>query len=238
MNTLQLNILNIIFRSARISREIGKKIGDLLVQLTNLGLQPENLELAGISLGAHIVGFAAKQYYRMTGNKPSRITGLDPAGPCFRGLTKEHRLDSSDAVRVDVLHTNIDGFGIADRLGHVDFYANGGEFQPGDFPYIPCLVICSHIRSLIYFWQALEHPKKFIGIKCDSVQQARLAKCYNSTVTNYLGIETKFNKPGIYYLPTFYEFPYFRGRDGLRPENEIYKAITGKINDEDNLVIT
>lgn len=54
-------------------------------------------------------------------------TGLDPAGPCFRSVPPTARLHADAAHRVDVLHTNIDGFGIAEPLGHVDFYANGGE---------------------------------------------------------------------------------------------------------------
>ncbi|XP_028166304.1 phospholipase A1-like [Ostrinia furnacalis] len=224
-------------KSVRLSREIGRKIGEFLVKLTDQGLTADNLELAGISLGAHIVGYAAKHFYSVTGKKPSRVTGLDPAGPCFRSLPSKYRLDSSDAERVDIIHTNIDGFGIAERLGHVDFYANGGEFQPSDVPYVPCLVICSHIRAILYWWQALEHPKKFIAIKCDSIQDARFSNCYNNTEVNYVGMYTDFGKPGIYYLPTNNEFPYYRGKKGLKAENEIYTSIIRNINSEDNFVL-
>lgn len=216
----------------RLGRFIGQKLGEFLVKLTDDGLSPDKLELVGASLGAHIVSYAAKYYYNATGKKPSRITGLDPAGPCYRSLPTDQRLYRTDAERVDVLHTNIDGFGMAERLGHVDFYANGGEYQPGDIPYIPCLVICSHIRAIIYWWLAMEHPKKFISIQCDSIQDARLAKCYSNSVINYLGAATNFSKPGIYYLPTHNEFPYYRGKDGLKAENEIYKATVRKINND------
>lgn len=72
------------FRSARITRIIGKKLGQFLVKLTQQGLKAEDLELSGLSLGAHIAAFAAKHFYAVTGKKPARITGLDPAGPCFR----------------------------------------------------------------------------------------------------------------------------------------------------------
>ncbi|KAG7300645.1 hypothetical protein JYU34_014952 [Plutella xylostella] len=222
--------------SVRLSRSIGKKLGELLVKLTQQGLTADNLELVGLSLGAHIVGYAAKHFYSVTGQKPSRVTGLDPAGPCFRSLPPNMRLDASDGQRVDVLHTNIDGFGMAEPIGHVDFYANGGEFQPGDIPYVPCLVVCSHLRSVLYWWQALEHAKKFIGVQCDSVQEARFANCYNNSQTNYLGSETDFRKPGIYYLPTHNEFPYYRGKEGLKSENEIYKSTVREIN-RDEIVI-
>ena len=63
------------------------------------------------------------------------IAGLDPAGPGF-GYDNDTRLrlDSSDAVYVDVIHTNIDAvfeLGLGVRTGHVDFYPNKGARQPG-----------------------------------------------------------------------------------------------------------
>ncbi|KAJ0171334.1 hypothetical protein K1T71_012884 [Dendrolimus kikuchii] len=224
-------------KSVRLSRVIGKKLGEFLVKLTEQGLDPQNLELVGASLGAHVVSYAAKHLYSITGKKPARMTGLDPAGPCFRNLPYEDRFNINDADKVDAIHTNIDGFGIAETLGHIDFYVNGGEFQPSDIPYIPCLIVCSHFRSILYWWQALEHPKKFIGMTCDSVQDARFARCFNSTTHNYLGIETKFDRPGIYYLGTNNEFPYFRGKEGLKAENEIYTSVARTINSDDSFVV-
>lgn len=34
------------------------------------------------------------------------LSGLDPAEPCFQGLPEEVRLDPSDAMFVDVIHTD------------------------------------------------------------------------------------------------------------------------------------
>ncbi|KAH9632641.1 hypothetical protein HF086_008468 [Spodoptera exigua] len=223
-------------KSVRLVRFIGKKMGEFLVKLNELGVEPANLELVGASLGAHELGYAAKHFFQATGKKVSRLTGLDPAGPCFRSLGPEDKLWKTDAEQVDVVHTNIDGFGIAEALGHIDIYANGGEFQPSDIPYIPCLVICSHVRSMIYWWQAIEHPKKFIAVKCDTVQEARFAQCFNNTETNYLGVEAQFDKPGIYYMATNNEFPYYMGKEGLKEENEIYKAVVRRINSDDGFV--
>lgn len=203
-----------------------------------MGLEPENLELSGMSLGAQIISYASKYYYKTTGKKPGRIVGLDPAGPCFRGLEPDQKFNANDGEKVVVIHTNIDGFGTAEPLGHVDFYANGGEYQPGDIPYIPCLVICSHMRAMLYWWLAIENPKKFIGIKCNSVQEARYANCFdNNKDINYFGHDTNYNKTGIYYLPTSNEFPYYRGKDGLKAENEIYSNIVRSLNSEDDLVV-
>ncbi|XP_041972757.1 lipase member H-B-like [Aricia agestis] len=220
-------------KAVRVSREIGIQLGDFLAKLAEQGLEAKRLEMVGVSLGAHTAGYAAKRLRAATGSRPHRITGLDPAGPCFRALPPHEKLQPTDAHRVDVVHTNIDGFGIAERLGHVDFYANGGEFQPSDIPYIPCLVLCSHIRAIIYFFMALDNPKKFIGMQCDSIQDARFAKCYGSPVTNYLGLETNFNRTGIFYLPTHNEFPYYRSKEGLNKENEIYSEVSKRINSDD-----
>ncbi|CAB3229370.1 unnamed protein product [Arctia plantaginis] len=224
-------------KSVRLVKVLGKKIGEFLVKLTEQGLQSENIELVGASLGAHVVAHAAKYFYQATGRKVARITGLDPAGPCFKALSPEHKLYRTDADKVDIVHTNIDGFGTAETLGHLDIYVNGGEFQPSDIPYIPCLVICSHVRALIYWWQALEHPKKFIAVKCNNVQEARFAQCFNNSQTNYLGVEAKFDRPGIYYLATDNEFPYFKGKSGLKAANEIFTKSTRLINSDDNFIV-
>lgn len=64
------------------------------------------------------------------------VLGLDPAKPEFEGSRAKDRLDKTDATFVDVIHTNtapflFGGAGYRDQLGHVDFYPNGGEYQPG-----------------------------------------------------------------------------------------------------------
>ena len=62
--------------------------------------------------------------------------GLDPAGPFFSLNDTETRLDASDGDFVDVIHTNggtLTGneLGFLPPIGHIDFYPNGGQFQPG-----------------------------------------------------------------------------------------------------------
>lgn len=66
----------------------------------------------------------------------ARISGLDPAGPMFEGKNSAVKLDPNDAKFIDVIHSNADfkfgaNFGSAEISGHVDFYVNGGEEQPG-----------------------------------------------------------------------------------------------------------
>lgn len=101
----------------------------MLGKLTKHGLDPKKLELTGISHGGQGVSFIGKSYRQITGRNISRITALDPAGPCFRRLGPKDRIDASDADLVDIVHNNNEGYGIAGSVGHVNFYVNGGEYQ-------------------------------------------------------------------------------------------------------------
>jgi hypothetical protein len=49
--------------------------------------------------------------------KFQRISGLDPAGPCFKNYNKNNKLDKTDAEYVDVIHTS-ETFGIQDPIGY------------------------------------------------------------------------------------------------------------------------
>lgn len=190
------------------------------------------IELIGFSLGAHTASYIAKNYRLLTGKNISYIYGLEPAGPCFRDLEKDDRLDASDADFVQVLHTNIDGFGMAARMGHLDFYTNGGEYQPSDLNLFPCTTTCSHFRVLPYWLSAMRNPDKFVGVKCDSIQQARDAKCYDRVPleTNVMGPNANKSRPGIYYLSTGKHYPFYLGRKGLKEEYVAWRRISD-VND-------
>ncbi|RUS89233.1 hypothetical protein EGW08_002976 [Elysia chlorotica] len=119
------------------TRTVGAMIGRLLEDFNaHFGMAFENVHLAGHSLGSHIMGYAGKEVFRLTGQKIGRITGLDPAGPAFESYTHYVRLDAEDAKFVDIIHTDAEslmssGFGTRYSIGHADFYPNGGQHQPG-----------------------------------------------------------------------------------------------------------
>ncbi|CAG7820627.1 unnamed protein product [Allacma fusca] len=114
---------------------VGEKLKDLLeflIQRTDLDLN--SVHLIGWSWGSHVASMAAKPFK----GKVGRITGLDPAGPTFKFVGREFRLDKNDAKFVDVIHTSAGTrlfwgghFGLRDAIGHVDIYPNGGEKQTG-----------------------------------------------------------------------------------------------------------
>ncbi|KAL6090671.1 hypothetical protein STEG23_023455, partial [Scotinomys teguina] len=96
---------------------------------------------------------------------------LDPAGPKFSGKPASSRLDYTDAQFVDVIHTDSNGLGILEPLGHIDFYPNGGRNQPG----CPTTLFsgvnyvkCDHQRAVHLFIAAFERNCHFISFPCRS----------------------------------------------------------------------
>ena len=60
------------------------------------------------------------------------MAGLDPAGPLFNNEDARLRLNQTDAIFVDVLHTNslpIAGSGLHMPVGDVDIYPHKGGRQ-------------------------------------------------------------------------------------------------------------
>lgn len=105
---------------------IGEKIGEALDILIRYSQYPlENIHLVGHSLGAHIVGAAGKTFYEKTGRLLPRITGLDPANPCFIQGERLNGLSRGDAEFVDIIHTNPGVLGKREPIGDIDFYPNG-----------------------------------------------------------------------------------------------------------------
>ncbi|KAJ6225148.1 hypothetical protein RDWZM_003693 [Blomia tropicalis] len=132
-------------------------------------LQPK-LSIYGIghSLGAHVMGIAGR-----TSKVFTRITGLDPAGPCFEKVPNSPTLYKGDAQFVDVIHTDgydskldpmewffpVNHYGSLIPIGTFDFYPNYGYHQPGAGTFT---VAGSHLRSLELFAWSISNPGKFM----------------------------------------------------------------------------
>ncbi|XP_043336444.1 lipase member I isoform X4 [Cervus canadensis] len=114
-------------RAVKNTRKVAVSLSRYIQNLLKHGASLDNFHFIGVSLGAHISGFVGKIFHGRVG----RITGLDPAGPQFSGKPANGRLDYTDANFVDVIHTDTNGLGIKQPLGHIDFYPNGGKKQPG-----------------------------------------------------------------------------------------------------------
>ncbi|KAM6934580.1 phospholipase A1 member A [Xenentodon cancila] len=158
-------------------KEVALQISVLINQLQKHGCSLESFHFIGVSLGAHVAGFVGTLFEGNIG----RITGLDPAGPMFKGADTYDRLDPSDAQFVDVIHTDSDYFGISIPVGHVDFFLNGGNDQTGcarsRFTTMYGYVICDHMRAVHVYMSALNGSCQLIGIPCSSYEEFLKGNC-------------------------------------------------------------
>lgn len=95
----------------------------------------------------------AARVTKEAGHLLTRITGLDPAYPCFSGITRAGALKGltrDDAEWVDVIHTNPGALGMQEAIGHMDFYPNDEDQEGCDVN-----VICSHERGWKYYAESV-----------------------------------------------------------------------------------
>ncbi|AWP13545.1 putative phospholipase A1 member A [Scophthalmus maximus] len=163
-------------------KEVAVQISVLINQLQKHGCRLETFHFIGVSLGAHVAGFVGTLFE----GKIGRITGLDPAGPMFKGADTFDRLDPTDAQFVDAIHTDSDYFGISIPLGHVDFYLNGGKDQAGcarsRFPSMYGYVICDHMRALHVYLSALNGSCPLRGVPCPNYEDFLTGQCVDCDV--------------------------------------------------------
>lgn len=193
------------------TRLVGKRLANLLANLENFGASAEDFHLLGISLGAHIAGWAGKYFRQYKKHNLGRITGLDPAGPCFSNAYSDQRLDKMDAKYVDVVHSNRLVQGVIEPLGHSDFYINGGgPTQPGCF-----MPSCSHLRAAEVYIDSIRNPKSFIGIRCDSWEHFQKNACVKDDYA-IMGYGSSSATRGLYFLRTKSQYPFGLGMAGAK----------------------
>ncbi|XP_020314879.1 phospholipase A1 member A isoform X2 [Oncorhynchus kisutch] len=158
-------------------KEVAIQISVLINQLQNHGCKLESFHFIGVSLGAHVSGFVGTLFK----GKIGRITGLDPAGPMFKRADTFGRLDPSDALFVEAIHTDSDYFGISISVGHADFFINGGMDQAGcsrsRSTSMYSYVICDHMRALHVYISALNGTCPLTGIPCSSYEDFLKGRC-------------------------------------------------------------
>ncbi|XP_013414570.2 pancreatic triacylglycerol lipase-like [Lingula anatina] len=216
-------------KAAANTRLVGRQIG-LLVNLmvSMMGSTYDKVHLTGHSLGAHISGYAGAYL----DGKIGRITGLDPAGPFFESYPTVVRLDKSDAKFVDIIHSNgvsitSGGAGLSIVSGHVDFYPNGGEFQPGcgdpvqstlgelfsgDFEGAGNAVACSHNRAFDLFTASIGNNRAFTSYSCSDWDSFSVGDCFDCSRgrCSQMGYYAdQYKATGKMYLQTLDESPFY-----------------------------
>ncbi|XP_061386580.1 vitellogenin-1-like [Musca vetustissima] len=183
--------------------EIGNILAESLQRLTQC-IPVENIHLIGHSLGAQIVGKAGRQYKELTGQSLPRITGLDPANPCFNEGEQLSGISRGDATFVDIIHSNPGVLGKSQSLGDVDFYPNGKQaIQPG------CVNFgCSHERSMRYFIETVYpvNEQNFVAKRCNSLDGIDNGRCNGPE--HVMGYAVPHDIEGNYYLNVNGDQPY------------------------------
>jgi len=173
-------------------RVVGLEIGYLVNWMTEYyGLNASDVHIIGHSLGSHISGYAGEQISGL-----GRISGMDPAGPYYTSMPSFVRLDETDAVYVDNIHTDADtifllGYGTEQAMGNIDFYPNSGHDQPGCDPvsigidlikpgdFIDDdrnLVACSHQRAIVLYRDTIKE-RPLIAHECSDYETFELGEC-------------------------------------------------------------
>ncbi|KAK3796928.1 hypothetical protein RRG08_032232 [Elysia crispata] len=187
------------------TRLVGAQLAALVdTMVQGRGVDVAKVHIIGHSLGAHIAGYVGAMTPGL-----GRISALDPAQPGYHNFSTEVRLDQSDAVFVDVIHTDaipygtIGGYGIIEPIGDIDFYPNAGRHQPGcqdESTYMGLVedffgdgitvtesrISCSHERSTELFLASIIHSSSherhqcyFRAVHCESFEKFMRGECLN-----------------------------------------------------------
>ncbi|XP_072948294.1 pancreatic triacylglycerol lipase-like [Epargyreus clarus] len=199
-------------RASTCVRFMGDELAETLVTLVRDGVPPSQIHMVGHSLGAHVSGFTGKRFFALTGQKLGRITGLDPAGPCFTNLDTEFRLSPTDAEYVDVIHSDAGVYGIKEIVGQANYLPNGGSMQPN------CLFqTCSHSRSWLIFGVSVLLGDIFPAIRCADYEAFKRGECDGEI--SYMGYQSKPGTKGLFFLQTNGKYPFGKGMDGIKYKN-------------------
>jgi len=93
-----------------------------------------------------------------------------------------------------LIPNSVEGYGMRQPCGHVDFYPNNGKEQPGcDLTETPLpltlirdgieeasrvLVACNHIRAIKLFIDSINSKCPYVAHRCDSYQHFLQVSCY------------------------------------------------------------
>ncbi|XP_070697073.1 inactive pancreatic lipase-related protein 1-like [Pempheris klunzingeri] len=180
-------------QAANNARVVAAQVASMITFLMgNYKQKASQFHIIGHSLGAHAAGDAGSRIPGL-----ARITGLDPTEPYFMDTNASVCLDTSDAVFVDVIHTDglpfnsKLGLGMSQSVGHIDFYPNGGELMPGcsanrgnptnlDAIWEGTIKFdsCNHVRAYQYYSESMVKPQGFVGFPCSDKDSFANGKCF------------------------------------------------------------
>ncbi|XP_002062077.3 lipase member H [Drosophila willistoni] len=191
----------------------GYFIYKLLNSLTDAGIKPEDITLAGHSVGANIAALGAQLYAKGSKQLVNQLIAIDPATMC---RTSDILVKQGLATRVVVIHGEGDVYGVRVPLGNVDIYPNGVGFFPRRKLQPGCeSKICSHMYPFVLFMEALIEGVMIPATKCESWAKFRLADCNFKNTLN-IGLVYPADAKGLYFCLTQPNPPFTYMEHGLR----------------------
>ncbi|KAI5636166.1 lipase domain-containing protein [Phthorimaea operculella] len=168
----------------------------ILVQTRKVSL--DKLHLVGLGVGAHLAGITARSFTNV-----ARITALDPSGNA--GILRDGLRDS-DALYVEVIHTDSGVSGTDLPLGQVDFYPSSGINQEGCADATDSSK-CNHDRAWELFAASITHPGTLEGNKCADFEAPLPDNCKGYVMQMGGNDYVKFGA-GTYYVAASDKYPY------------------------------
>ncbi|EDW27752.1 GL19877 [Drosophila persimilis] len=164
------NFIDTLYTLAALNTEvIGAYLAEALLKLDRSYVS-RKVHLVGHSLGAQIAGSAGRNFKKLSGGATlARVTGLDPANPCFYKGNDPEGVRSGDAEFVDIIHTNPGVLGTPKVVGDADFFVHGDSpFQTGCGILTVKKVPCSHERAVEYWTETVyrTNGNSFLGKHC------------------------------------------------------------------------
>uniref|UniRef100_A0A2K6C942 Phospholipase A1 member A n=1 Tax=Macaca nemestrina TaxID=9545 RepID=A0A2K6C942_MACNE len=142
--------------------KLSLKICLFLNKLLVLGVSESSIHIIGVSLGAHVGGMVGQLF----GGQLGQITGN--IHPCPSSRSAASQLPEAKKLMEFCL---LSDFGIRIPVGHVDYFVNGGQDQPGCPTYFYAgysYLICDHMRAVHLYISALENSCPLMAFPCDS----------------------------------------------------------------------
>jgi len=148
------------YQPALSTGKMGELLAKLIKAMKDVFSNIEYVHGIGHSLGAHVMG----NIYNFGGIKLDRLSGLDPAGPCFEGVVQivGHKwgVTENSAFFVDNIHTNGDLYGTYQSKGHLDFIT--GDPEDPTCSKLPIAAMSCHSLAIEYFTESInldEYPR-------------------------------------------------------------------------------
>lgn len=200
--------------AAKNAKHVGRHAAEYIAFLVSEGASYESFHVLGASLGAHAAGYVG----HFSKGRLGRITGLDPSGPLFHTVTPADRLDPTDALFVDVIHTAGRWVGNDDISGHVDFFPNLGRApQPGCEGQESLDLTCSHFKAWQMYSETIPRDKQdFFALRCESAESFDSGLCCqrpNKLDLALMGEQTHNHTRGTFYLWTKSQSPHVKPKE-------------------------